>query len=29
LWIAFAVAAAVGLGRLYGAQLIDALLAFS
>jgi hypothetical protein len=29
LWIAFAVAAAVGLGRLYGAWLIDALLAFS
>jgi hypothetical protein len=29
LWITFAVAAAVGLGRLYGARLIEALLAFS
>jgi hypothetical protein len=29
LWITFAVAAAVGLGRLYGARLIDALLALS
>jgi hypothetical protein len=28
-WIAFGIAAAVGLGRLYGARLIDALLAFS
>jgi hypothetical protein len=28
-WIAFGIAAAVALSRLYGARLIDALLAFS